>query len=94
MKTRCTTAGQKCRPRAQPKLVRITPAIQTFGTDGVRGRANAHPMTAETALRLGQAAGRLFRAARSRPGGDRQGHPALGLHDRERAAGGLHLGGA
>jgi phosphoglucosamine mutase len=32
-----------------------------FGTDGVRGRANTHPMTAETALRLGQAAGRLFR---------------------------------
>jgi phosphoglucosamine mutase len=32
-----------------------------FGTDGVRGRANLHPMTAEVALRLGQAAGRLFR---------------------------------
>jgi phosphoglucosamine mutase len=32
-----------------------------FGTDGVRGRANLHPMTAEIALRLGQAAGRLFR---------------------------------
>jgi phosphoglucosamine mutase len=32
-----------------------------FGTDGVRGRANSHPMTAEVALRLGQAAGRLFR---------------------------------
>jgi phosphoglucosamine mutase len=32
-----------------------------FGTDGVRGRANTFPMTAEVALRLGQAAGRLFR---------------------------------
>jgi phosphoglucosamine mutase len=32
-----------------------------FGTDGVRGRANTEPMTAETALRLGQAAGRFFR---------------------------------
>ena len=32
-----------------------------FGTDGVRGRANAHPMTAEMALRLGAAAGRFFR---------------------------------
>ncbi|WP_114374352.1 phosphoglucosamine mutase [Elioraea thermophila] len=32
-----------------------------FGTDGVRGRANAPPMRAETALRLGQAAGALFR---------------------------------
>ena len=32
-----------------------------FGTDGVRGRANTHPMTAETALKLGAAAGRFFR---------------------------------
>ncbi|MFT4014704.1 MAG: phosphoglucosamine mutase [Paracoccus sp. (in: a-proteobacteria)] len=32
-----------------------------FGTDGVRGRANAYPMTAEMALRLGAAAGRYFR---------------------------------
>ncbi len=32
-----------------------------FGTDGVRGRANAPPMRPETALRLGQAAGALFR---------------------------------
>lgn len=31
-----------------------------FGTDGVRGRANAHPMTAEMALKLGAAAGRYF----------------------------------
>jgi phosphoglucosamine mutase len=31
-----------------------------FGTDGVRGRANDDPMTPETALRLGQAAGRFF----------------------------------
>ena len=34
---------------------------ELFGTDGVRGRANSHPMTAETALRLGAAAGRYFR---------------------------------
>ena len=32
-----------------------------FGTDGVRGRANSWPMTAEMALRLGAAAGRYFR---------------------------------
>ncbi len=32
-----------------------------FGTDGVRGTANTYPMTAETALRLGAAAGRFFR---------------------------------
>ncbi len=33
-----------------------------FGTDGIRGRANAFPMTAEVALRAGLAAGRLFRS--------------------------------
>ncbi len=32
-----------------------------FGTDGVRGRANSWPMTAEMALKLGEAAGRYFR---------------------------------
>ena len=32
-----------------------------FGTDGVRGLANTHPMTAEMALKLGAAAGRYFR---------------------------------
>lgn len=32
-----------------------------FGTDGVRGRANSYPMTAEMALKLGAAAGRYFR---------------------------------
>ena len=32
-----------------------------FGTDGVRGTANSHPMTADMALRLGAAAGRYFR---------------------------------
>lgn len=32
-----------------------------FGTDGIRGRANTHPMTAEVALRVGLAAGKLFR---------------------------------
>ena len=31
-----------------------------FGTDGIRGRANTRPMTAEIALRVGLAAGRLF----------------------------------
>lgn len=32
-----------------------------FGTDGVRGRANTHPMTADMALRIGAAVGRHFR---------------------------------
>jgi phosphoglucosamine mutase len=31
-----------------------------FGTDGVRGRANVHPMTAEMALSLGQAVAYVF----------------------------------
>ena len=31
-----------------------------FGTDGIRGRTNSEPMTAETALRVGQAAGTHF----------------------------------
>jgi phosphoglucosamine mutase len=31
-----------------------------FGTDGIRGQANKHPMTAEVALRVGLAAGKLF----------------------------------
>jgi phosphoglucosamine mutase len=30
-----------------------------FGTDGIRGQANSHPMTAEVALRVGLAAGKL-----------------------------------
>ena len=37
-----------------------------FGTDGIRGRANSHPMTAEVALRVGLAAGRLFMSSDDR----------------------------
>ncbi len=38
-----------------------------FGTDGIRGQANVYPMTAEVALRVGLAAGKLFTS-----GGDRR----------------------
>ena len=38
-----------------------------FGTDGIRGEANRHPMTAEVALRVGLAAGKVFLR-----GGDRR----------------------
>jgi phosphoglucosamine mutase len=38
----------------------MTGTRQLFGTDGIRGTANIEPMTAETALRLGQAVGLLF----------------------------------
>jgi phosphoglucosamine mutase len=40
-----------------------------FGTDGVRGTANVHPMTAEMALALGQAIAHVFR---SRGGGSQR----------------------
>jgi phosphoglucosamine mutase len=39
---------------SQPKRI--------FGTDGVRGRANIEPVTAETALKLGRAAAHVFRS--------------------------------
>ena len=38
----------------------MTRGRRLFGTDGIRGTANTDPMTAGTALRLGQAAGLLF----------------------------------
>lgn len=37
-----------------------------FGTDGIRGQANSHPMTPEVALRVGLAAGRLFMSSDNR----------------------------
>ena len=37
-----------------------------FGTDGVRGMANVYPMTAEMALRLGQAAAKVFMKQKKR----------------------------
>ena len=35
-------------------------ARKFFGTDGIRGRANKHPMTSEMALKVGMAAGSAF----------------------------------
>jgi phosphoglucosamine mutase len=35
-------------------------ARKYFGTDGIRGRANTAPMTADLALRVGMAAGLVF----------------------------------
>lgn len=37
-----------------------------FGTDGIRGRVNSHPMQPELALRLGLAAGQYFRDGNKR----------------------------
>ena len=45
-----------------------TTTRQLFGTDGIRGVANRDPMTAEMALRLGQAVAQRFRHARAPPG--------------------------
>jgi phosphoglucosamine mutase len=35
-------------------------ARKLFGTDGIRGQSNTHPMTAEMAMKVGMAAGHLF----------------------------------
>jgi len=40
-----------------------------FGTDGVRGTANTEPVTAETALKLGRAAGHVFKNLESQSRG-------------------------
>ena len=37
-----------------------------FGTDGIRGQANRHPMTSEVALKVGMAAGHVFRSGQHR----------------------------
>jgi phosphoglucosamine mutase len=39
----------------------MTQPKKIFGTDGVRGTANVEPITAETALKLGRAAGHVFK---------------------------------
>jgi len=39
----------------------VTPPKKIFGTDGVRGTANIEPVTAETALKVGRAAGHVFK---------------------------------
>ncbi|MBF0369181.1 MAG: phosphoglucosamine mutase [Magnetococcales bacterium] len=41
-------------------------ARQFFGTDGIRGEANQHPMTPELVLKLGRAAGLVFRTGEHR----------------------------
>src|SRR6266699_4981384 len=41
------------------------PSKKIFGTDGVRGTANIEPVTAETALKVGRAAGHVFKTLAS-----------------------------
>src|SRR6478609_3559547 len=47
----------------------MTPPKKIFGTDGVRGTANVEPVTAETALKLGRAAGHVFKNLESQSRG-------------------------
>ncbi len=57
------------------RLVESVPSMKTnsnpkiFGTDGVRGTANVEPVTAETALKLGRAAGHVFKKLESQARG-------------------------
>ena len=46
---------------SQPKKI--------FGTDGVRGTANIEPVTTETALKLGRAAGHVFKSLQNQASG-------------------------
>ncbi len=40
--------------------------MRLFGTDGIRGRVNAHPMTPETVLKVGLAAARVLKSEHGR----------------------------
>ena len=53
------------KPAAAPAAPAPTPR-RLFGTDGVRGVANVHPMTAEMALQLGRALAYVMRAGAHR----------------------------
>src|ERR1051326_2914847 len=72
----------KKRPKSKGRVIAQK---KIFGTDGVRGTANIEPVTAETALKLGRAAGHVFKnlqsEARSR------GHPQIVLGEDTRLSG-------
>jgi phosphoglucosamine mutase len=50
-------------------MITVSKPEKIFGTDGVRGTANIEPVTAETALKLGRAAGHVFKNLEKRPRG-------------------------
>jgi phosphoglucosamine mutase len=50
-------------------LIAMSSPKKIFGTDGVRGTANIEPVTAETALKLGRAAGHVFKNLESQARG-------------------------
>ncbi len=53
------------RPQAEPAAPAATRKL--FGTDGIRGVANVHPMTPEVAMRLGRAIAYVARRGKTRP---------------------------
>jgi phosphoglucosamine mutase len=60
----------------------MTSPKKIFGTDGVRGTANVEPVTAETALKLGRAAGHVFKNLESQSRGHGRHRIVLGKDTR------------
>jgi phosphoglucosamine mutase len=52
--------------RMEAGPVKPSPERRLFGTDGIRGVANVHPMTSEMAIQIGRAAAHLFKQSRSK----------------------------
>ncbi len=55
------TADRARAPRAEVRPAPVATTRRLFGTDGVRGVANVHPMTSEMALQLGRALAYIVR---------------------------------
>lgn len=53
---------------------RMTRPAKLFGTDGIRGRANDHPMTPEMAVQLGRAVAHVFKRTLAADAPDARGH--------------------
>src|SRR5215475_5032856 len=60
--TRAVSPISAARSRARPEPAPAPAERRLFGTDGVRGVANVHPMTAEMALQLGRALAYVVRS--------------------------------
>ncbi len=45
---------------------KASPERRLFGTDGIRGVANVHPMTSEMAIQIGRAAAHVFKQSRTK----------------------------
>ncbi len=62
-----STTSSKRRSKSSPHPAQQNETVKRrfFGTDGIRGKANAYPMTPEVALRLGKAIALVARASAS-----------------------------